>query len=116
MRPLPPLITGYTGSIEETKLLVVTCTTTGSRPKATLQWTIGQKNVTSNATTRSSHIIASGTYTVFSYLTYRVGKSDHGQVLICKAVNVAASRGLKVTKTLNVTCKFKKYVFILLHK
>ena len=116
MRPLPPLITGYTGSIEETKPLVVKCTTTGSRPKATLQWAIGQKDVTSNATTRSSHITAIDTYTVFSNLTSSVGKSDHGQVLICKAVNMAASSGLQVTKTLNVTCKFKKYVFILLHK
>ena len=84
-----------------------TCTTIGSRPKATLQWTIGQKDVTSDATERSSYITASNTYTVTSDLTYSVGKSDNGQVLICKAVNVAASSGIQATKTLNVKCKLK---------
>ena len=105
MRPFPPAITGNTGSIEETKPLVVTCTTTGSRPKATLQWTIGQKDVTSNSTERFSHITTSDTYTVISDLTYSLGKSDNGQVLTCKAVNVAAPSGVQVSKTLNVKCK-----------
>ena len=36
--PLPPTIN--VGSIEETKPLDVTCKTTGSRPRATIQWTI----------------------------------------------------------------------------
>jgi hypothetical protein len=56
VRPFLPTITGYVGSIEETQPLVVTCTTTGSRPKATLQWTIGQKDVTSNATEQFNYI------------------------------------------------------------
>ena len=106
MKPLQPTITGYTGSIEETKPLVVTCTTTGSRPKATLQWRIGQKDVTSDATERSIHITASDTHTVTSDMTYSVGKSDNGHVLTCKAVNVAASSGLQTSITLNVKCKF----------
>ena len=114
MRPLSPAITGYTGSIEETTLLDVTCTTTGSRPRATLHWTIGQKDVTSAATERFSYITASDTYTVISDLTYNVGKSDNGQVLICKADNVAALSDVKTPITLNVKCKFKKYVFICL--
>ena len=100
MKPLRPTITGYTGRIENTKPLDVTCTTTGSRPRATLQWTIGQKDVTSNATERSSHITASDTYTVTSDLTYSVGKSHNGQMLTCKAVNVAASSGVQATKTI----------------
>ena len=116
MKPLAPTITVNVASIEETKPLVVTCTTTGSRPRATLLWTIGQKDVTYNATERSSYITASATYTVFSYLTYSVGKSNHGQVLACQAVNVAASSGIQATRTLNVKCKFNRYVFILLHK
>ena len=40
VRPLPPTINGKVGSKEETKPLDVTCKTTGSRPRATLQWTI----------------------------------------------------------------------------
>jgi hypothetical protein len=112
VKPLQPTITGNVGSIEETKPLVVTCTTTGGRPKATLQWTIGQKDVTSDATEQSSYIIASDTYTVISDLTYSVAKSDNGQLLTCKAVNVAASSGVKQSITLNVKCKFKKYLFI----
>ena len=116
MKPLQPTITVNTGSIEETKPLNVTCTTTGSRPRATLQWTIGLKDVTSNATEWSSYITASDTYTVISDLTYNVGKNDNGQVLTCKAVNVVASSGVQASIALNVACKFRKYVFILLHK
>ena len=88
-----------------TKPLDVACITTGSRPRATLQWTIGHKDVTSDAIERFNHITASDTYTVISDLTYSVGKSDNGQVLICKAVNLAASSGLQTSTTLNVTCK-----------
>ena len=116
MKPLQPTITGNVGRIEETKPLDVTCTTTGSRPKATLQWTIGQNDVTSDATERSSHSTASNTYTVLSALTYSVGRSDNGQVLTCKAVNVAASSGVQTSITLNVKCKLNKHVFIFLHK
>ena len=111
MRPLTPTITRYAGSIDVTKPLDVTCTTTGSRPKATLQWTIGQKDVTSNATERSSYNTARDTYTVTSDLAYSVGKSDNGQVLTCKAVNVAASSGVQATITLNVTCKLNTFRF-----
>jgi hypothetical protein len=106
VKPLQPTITGNVGSIEETKPLDVTCTTTGSRPRATLQWTIGQTDVTSTATERSSHNTASDTYTVISDLTYNVGKSDNGQKLICKAVNMAAPNGVQTSITLNVKCKF----------
>ena len=106
MKPLRPTITGYVDSIEETKPLVIKCTTTGSRPKATLKWTIGEKDITSDATERSSHNTTNDTYTVISNLTYSVGKSDNEQVLTCKAVNVAASSGVQTTKTLNVKCKF----------
>ena len=109
MKPLIPTITGNVDSIEETKPLVVTCTTTGSRPKATLQWTIGQKDVTSDATERSSHITASDTYTVISDLTYSVGRSDNGNVLTCKADNIAASSGAQTSITLNVKCKLANY-------
>jgi hypothetical protein len=105
VKPFHPTITGYVGSIEETKPLDVTCTTTGSRPKSTLQWTIGQKDVTSDARERSSHIIASDTYTVISDLTYSVGKGDHGQLLTCKTVNVAAPSGIHTSIALNVKCK-----------
>jgi hypothetical protein len=105
VRPFPPTITVNLDSIEETKPLEVTCTTTDSRPRATLQWTIGQKDVTSNATERSSHITTSDTYTVTSDMTYSVGRSDNGQVLTCKAANVAAPSGVHTSITLNVKCK-----------
>ena len=105
VRPFQPTITGNVDSIEETKPLDVTCTTTGSRPRATLEWKIGQKDVTSNATEQFNHITASDTYTVISDLTYSVGKSDNGQMLTCKAVNVAVSSGLQTSIALNVTCK-----------
>ena len=112
MKPLQPTITGNVGSIEETKPLDVTCTTTGSRPRATLQWTIGHTDVTSDATERSSRNTETDMYTVMSDLTYSVGKNDNGQRLTCKADNVAAPSGVKTSITLNVKCKFKKYLFI----
>jgi hypothetical protein len=111
VRPLQPTITGNVDSIEETKPLVVTCTTTGSRPRATLQLEIGQKDVTSDATKRFSHITASDTYIVTSDLTYSVGKNDNGQVLICKAVNVAVSSGIQATKTLDAKCKLSIVIY-----
>ena len=74
------------------------------------------EDVTSDATEEFSHNTVSETYTVISDLTYSVGKSDNGQVLTCKAVNVAASSGIQAKKTLDVKCEFKKYVFIFLHK
>jgi len=113
VKPLIPTITVNVGSIEETKPLDVTCTTTGSRPKATLQWTLGQKDVTSDATELSNHITASDTYIVISDLTYSVGKSDNGQVLTCKVDNVAAPSGVQTSNTLNVKCKLatnKRYL------
>ena len=112
VKPLQPTITGNVGSIAETKPLDVTCTTTGSRPRATLQWTIGQKDVTHDATRRSSHNTDTNMYTVMSNLTYSVGKNDNGQMLTCKSVNMAAPSGVKKSITLNVKCKFKKYLFI----
>ena len=116
MKPLPPSITLNVDSIEETKPLVLTCSTTGSRPRATIQWTIGQKDVASNATERSRYNTTSDAYTVISDWTYSIGRSDHGQVLTCKAVNIAASSGIQKSITIDVNCKFKKYVFILLHR
>ena len=105
VRPLQPTITRNVGSIKETKPLEITCTTIGSRPIATLEWTIGQKDVTSDAIERFSHNTASDTYTMISDLTYSVGKNDNGQVLTCKAVNVAAPSGVQTSITLNVICK-----------
>jgi hypothetical protein len=86
VRPLSPTIIVNNVSIEETKPLDVTCTTTGSRPRATLQWTIGRKNVTSNATERSSHITASDSYTVISDMTYSIGKSVSKPYVIATVV------------------------------
>jgi hypothetical protein len=105
VKPLQPSITVNKVSIEETKSLVVTCTTTGSRPKATLQWTIGQKDDTSDATERFGHNTASDSYTVISDLTCSVGRSDNGQMLACKVISVVASSGLQTSITLNVKCK-----------
>jgi hypothetical protein len=112
VKPLQPTITGNVGSIEETKPLDVTCTTTGSRPRATLQWTIGLNDVTSDATEWSSHNTDTDIYTVASDLTYSVGKNDNGHMLTCKADNMAAPSGVKKSTTLNVKCKLKKYLFI----
>ena len=85
--------------------MVVTCKTTGSRPKSILQWTIGQNDVTSDATEQINHDTASDTYTVISDLSYSVRRSHNGQVLTCKAVNVASSSGAHTSMTLNVKCK-----------
>ena len=105
MKPLQPTITVNNASIEETKPLVAKCTTAGSRPRPTLQWTIGQKDVTSNDTVLFSYSTDSDSYSVISDLTYSLRRSDNGQVLTCKAVNVAAPSGVQTSITLNVKCK-----------
>jgi len=111
VKPLQPSITVSKVSIEETKPLYASCRTTGSRPRATLQWRLGQKDVTSNATEWFNHDKDSDTYRVKSDLAYTVGKSDLGQVLTCKAVNAAAPSGLQTSITLNVKCKLNKVRF-----
>ena len=111
MKPLQPSITVCKVSVEETKPLDVSCRATGSRPRATLQWRLGQKDVTSNATEWFNHEKDSDTYRVKSDLAYSVGKSDLGKVLTCKAVNVAAPSGLHTSITLNDKCKLNKVRF-----
>ena len=102
LKPVQPTITVNIGRIEDTKPLDVTCRTTGSRPRAALQWTIEQKDVTSDATEWFNNDKDSDTYTVTSDLTYSVGKNDNGHVLTCKAVNVAAPSGVQTSTSLNV--------------
>ena len=48
---------------------------------------------------------------MLSDLTYSVGKSDNGEVLTCKVVNVAAYSDLQTCTTLNVTYKLSRVRF-----
>lgn len=111
MRSLTPTINGNVGTIGETNPLDLTCRITGCRHRATLHWTIGQKDFTSNATEWFSHNTPSDTHTVISDFTNRVGKYQHGQDLRCKAANVVVPIGLQITITLNVTCKLNTVRF-----
>ncbi|CAG2197900.1 unnamed protein product [Mytilus edulis] len=56
-----------------------------------MYWFLRQQNITSNSTFQSIHDSSTDKYTVTSTLKYRVDRNYNGQMLICRACNVAGS-------------------------
>jgi hypothetical protein len=77
----------------------------GSRPAATIQWTIGQTDVTLYSTTDKAHVTDDETYTLISTLTYKVDRTYNGETITCKAVNIVVPNGVKTSTSLDVKCK-----------
>jgi hypothetical protein len=92
-------------STEETVPLKVSCMSNGSRPAATLQWTIGQTDVTLYSTTDKNHVTDDNTYTLISTLTYNVDRTYNGETITCKAVNSVVPNGVQTSTSLDVKCK-----------
>ena len=92
-------------STEETVSLTVSCMSNGSRPAATIQWTIGQTDVTLYSTTDKAHVTDDETYTLISTLTYKVDRTYNGETITCKAVNIVVPNGVKTSTSLDVKCK-----------
>jgi hypothetical protein len=92
-------------STEETVPLTVSCISNGSRPAATIQWTIGQTDVTLYSTTDKNHVTDDNTYTLISTLTYNVDRTYNGETITCKAVNSVVPNGVQTSTSLDVKCK-----------
>ncbi|CAG2242113.1 unnamed protein product [Mytilus edulis] len=74
-----------TVDIEETKYLIVSCQSSGSRPAASMYWLVGQQNITLNSKSQSYHDPSTDKYLVTSKLRYRLNRNYNGQKLICRA-------------------------------
>ena len=92
-------------STDETVPLTVSCISNGSRPAATIQWTIGQTDVTLHSTTDKPHVTDDETYTLISTLTYNVDRTYNGETITCKALNIVAPNGVQTSTSLDVKCK-----------
>ncbi|VDI14607.1 Hypothetical predicted protein, partial [Mytilus galloprovincialis] len=100
LKSLTPIFNKNQVSTEETAPLTVSCTSYGSRPAATLTWTIGGNDVTSSSTTSPPVRESNDTNTVTSTLTYSVNRTHNKQNIICIASNSIGS--VSVSKTLDV--------------
>ena len=92
-------------STEETVPLTVSCILNVSRPAATIQWTIGQTDVTLYSTTDKAHVTDDDTYTLTSTLTYNVDRTYNGETITCKALNIVVPNGEQTSTSLGVKCK-----------
>lgn len=96
----------------ENKQLVVSCTSTGSRPVATIQWMLGHKTSISSSPLQVTMDTAKDTYTVNSTLVHTVNRSDNGKTVTCRANNLFTSS--TSSKIINVKCKL--FILIKLQK
>ena len=96
----------------ENKQLVVSCTSTGSRPVATIQWMLGHKISISSSPLQVTMDTAKDTYTVNSTLVHTVNRSDNGKTVTCRANNLFTSS--TSSKIINVKCKL--FILIKLQK
>jgi hypothetical protein len=98
-------------STEETVPLTLSCISNGSRPAATIQWTIGQTDVTLHSTTDKPHVTDDETYTLISTLTYNVDRTYNGETITCKAVNIVLPNGVQTSTSLDVKCKCHVFTY-----
>ncbi|VDI65477.1 Hypothetical predicted protein [Mytilus galloprovincialis] len=109
LKPYPPRFSSDSVNTEENKPLVISCTSTGSRPKASIYWLLGdgKTNITAYATQLPpSHDPTTDTYSVTSTLTYSMHRIYNGKYMICGARNEATLEqggGVETSKTLNIT-------------
>ncbi|XP_063442099.1 cell adhesion molecule 2-like [Mytilus trossulus] len=109
LKPYPPRFSSDSATTEETKPLVISCTSTGSRPKASIYWFLGDGkiNITTNATQSSpSHDSTTDTYSITSTLIYSVDRIYNGKYLICGASNEATMEqggAVETSIALNIT-------------
>ena len=83
-----------------------TCTTDPSPPAAWIQWYIGGKNVTNQATPQQPQQDGEK-FISSSNLVYTRGDFDHSKVIFCDAVNIEGKQKVKSPeKYLYLQCKY----------
>lgn len=105
--PLPPTIQKYDGSFDVGARTSIECTSTGSRPTASLLWFLdGQRLGDSDFVVIPA---ANGTSTITSVLTRTFTRDQDGALLTCAVTNtVLELRGhspLTANVTLRASCK-----------
>ena len=92
-------------TIVEGEKQTFTCTTDSSRPAASIQWYIGGKNVTNQATPQPPQQDGDK-FNSSSSLVYTGRDVDHNNVIFCEVVNIEWRQKVNSTeKSLYIQCK-----------
>ena len=107
VKPFPPVFSHDHVNTEETKPLVVSCTSDGSRPAAVFNWFLGDGNInlTANSTQQTVHNTSTDTFIVTSTFIYRVDRRYNGQIIVCSVSNDATLSAVTSIEVLDVKCK-----------
>ena len=82
------------------------CTTSSSRPVAWIQWYIGGKNVTNQATPQTPEQDGDK-FISSSSLVYTGRDVNHNNIIFCEAVNIEGRQKVKsAEKSLYIKCKY----------
>uniref|UniRef100_A0A674P8M8 Cell adhesion molecule 2b n=1 Tax=Takifugu rubripes TaxID=31033 RepID=A0A674P8M8_TAKRU len=96
--PGRPEITGFTKPAMEGDIITLTCTTTGSKPAARIQWLRNDKEVQG-----TTHVNATGkSFTVRSTLQFEVDRWDDGVAYTCSVEHESLPNPYMTTEVLEV--------------
>ncbi|TNN01170.1 cell adhesion molecule 2-like isoform X2 [Takifugu flavidus] len=96
--PGRPEITGFTKPAMEGDIITLTCTTTGSKPAARIQWLRNDKEVQG-----TTHVNATGkSFTVRSTLQFKVDRWDDGVAYTCSVEHESLPNPYMTTEVLEV--------------
>ncbi|XP_064869792.1 cell adhesion molecule 3-like isoform X2 [Oncorhynchus nerka] len=95
--PDKPQISGYEDTVQEGGKVTLTCTSSGSKPPATLRWYRNQEELTGRPDVVETNP-DEATYTVISELTLTVGRSDDNTLIGCAVDHPSLSPGEKWTE------------------
>ncbi|KAM9322918.1 cell adhesion molecule 3 isoform 2-T2 [Pholidichthys leucotaenia] len=95
--PAKPQITGFEDAVTEGSKVTLTCTSTGSKPPATLHWYRGDQEL-SAADTRVESVPEEPTYKVTRELVLDVTASDDNALITCAVIHTSLAPGDKRTE------------------
>ncbi|XP_052063727.1 uncharacterized protein LOC127703253 isoform X2 [Mytilus californianus] len=96
LMPLVPILNASFVNTLEMVPFSLSCASTGSRPAATVWWTVGQTDATFEASSQENRD-SDESYTVTSTLTYVVDRKYNLQPITCKANNTVGGFSNKIS-------------------
>ncbi|XP_071142238.1 cell adhesion molecule 3-like [Mytilus edulis] len=110
VKPLAPVFDRDPGILKDTEQLEISCTSTGNRPTALLDWFMADKNITSYSTQKITYESITDMYTTKSILRYTVVRHNNGQWITCRASNEADPIGISAIQPIEV--QFAPNIFV----
>ncbi|XP_061185048.1 B-cell receptor CD22-like [Saccostrea echinata] len=101
LMPQRPLISSLFVT-KENQQLTVSCSSSGSRPAATLSWRFRGSSLPATTTFPPMLDTLTHTYTVSSTLTVTVNRGDNGRNVTCIASNIALSAGTQSKQVVSI--------------